>query len=96
MVSGRGRNLPARKIKRATKTKGWTPQIRGREFGQRCFFLSDRNSASFPGYCKTRVQILLVHSLFSTKFKISPSQSEIPTLDIPLLTSKPDTISMVI
>ena len=29
MVSGRGRNLPARKIKRATKTKGWTPQIRG-------------------------------------------------------------------
>ena len=54
MVSGRGRNLPARKIKRATKTKGWTPQIRGPEFGQRCLFLSDRNSASFPGYCKTR------------------------------------------
>ena len=53
MVSGRGRNLPARKIKRATKTKGWTPQIRGGEFGRRCLFLSDRNSASFPGYCKT-------------------------------------------
>ena len=29
MVSGRGRNVPSRKIKRATKTKGWTSQIRG-------------------------------------------------------------------
>ena len=45
---------------------------------------------------KKGAQILLVHFLSSTRFKISPSQSEIPTLDIPLLTSKPDAISMVI
>ena len=32
MVSGRGRNLEGRKIGRATKTKGWSPQIRGTRF----------------------------------------------------------------
>ena len=103
MVSGRGQNLPARKIERASKTKGWAQdKIRGGEFGRRCFFLSDRNSASFPGNCKTleeKVSSDFVGRTFFIQQPISnlpKSQSEIPTLDIPLLTSKPDAISMVI
>ena len=43
-------------------------RIRGGEFGRRCFFLSDRNSASFPVNCKTlgrkRVQIFVGRTFF--------------------------------
>ena len=66
-------------------------------------FLSDRNFISFPGYCKTcmrkwcfNLKLQPLSFIQQRIWNFSFPQSEIPTLDIPLLTSKPDAISFLI